>query len=509
MLVRQNALQLGNLHPQSTQLILNLLPLQTGQLPQAHLDDGIRLQLVKLESLHELFLGGILIAGRTDQGNDLVDEIHRPLQGFHNMRPFLGLVQVKQRPPGNDLHLELNVFLQHLLKGKHLRRPVHQRQQDCPEGDLHLGVGVQLIEHHLGNGILFQVDDHPHTFSAGVIHHVMNSLNALIVHQINDGLHQIELVHHIGYFTDDDPVAVAAFFNFRPGPHRDAPPAGSIRRPDAAATHDDAAGGKIWPLNILHNIRQLGVGTVDQQANGVHHLPQIMGRNVGRHAHRNTGGAVHQQIGKPGRQHRRLLPVIIEIGNKIHRVLVDVRQHIQTELAQPGFRIPIGGGRMSVDGAEVAVAVHQRIPQRKILGQTHHGVVHRGVAVGMIPSQHVTHGGGRLAEWLIRRQLILVHGIENPAMHRLESVPHIRQRPGYQHRHGILQKPLAHLLIQIHIYQLGQRGRLLLHPNHLPFRFTIGIKVNKLSYLFFQYASISRSNAGKSTMHRLGIRAKC
>ncbi len=130
---------------------------------------------------------------------------------------------------------------------------------------------------------------------------------------------------------------------------------------------------------------------------------------------------------------------------------------------------------MAVDGAEVAVTVHQRIPQREILRQPHHGIVYGGVAVGMIPTQHVAHGGGGLAVRPVGGQLILMHGVEDAAVHRLQSVPHVRQRPRHQHRHGIFQKPLAHLLIQIHFNQFGKGGRLLLHPNHLAFHFTICI----------------------------------
>ncbi len=61
---------------------------------------------------------------------------------------------------------------------------------------------------------------------------------------------------------------------------------------------------------------------------------------------------------------------------------------------------------MAVDGTEVTVPVHQRIPQREILRHTHHGVIHRGVAMGMIPPEHRADRIGALAIRLIGSQVI-------------------------------------------------------------------------------------------------------
>ena len=51
-LVGQNALVLGNLHQQRAQLVLNLLALQTAQLTEAHLNNSVRLHVVKGKALH-------------------------------------------------------------------------------------------------------------------------------------------------------------------------------------------------------------------------------------------------------------------------------------------------------------------------------------------------------------------------------------------------------------------------------------------------------------------------
>ncbi len=38
-----------------------------------------------------------------------------------------------------------------------------------------------------------------------------------------------------------------------------------------------------------------------------------------------------------------------------------------------------------------------------------------------------------------------MHGVQNPAVNRLQPVPHVRQRPGDDYRHGIFEKAFLHL----------------------------------------------------------------
>lgn len=131
---------------------------------------------------------------------------------------------------------------------------------------------------------------------------------------------------------------------------------------------------------------------------------------------------------------------------------------------------------MAVDGTEVAVPVDQRIPQREILRHAHHGVVYRGVAVRMIPAQHGAHRVGALAVCLIGGQVVLVHGVEDPAVHRLEPVPHIRQGAGNDDRHGVFEEAFLHLLLQIHRYHFHLR-RLFFHCVTIPFRVALRLQI--------------------------------
>ena len=184
-------------------------------------------------------------------------KVHRDLEGLPDVRALLRLAQVEPGAAGDDLALELDVFLQHLLQGEHTGHAAHQGQHDHAEGDLHLGEGEKLVENHLRIGVLFQIDDHPHPFPGGVIHHIVDALDPLFIRQLDDGFHQVELVYLIRDLGDHDPIpAVSMFLDIRPCADDHPAAAGGVGRPDAGVAHDDAAGGEVRPLDAIHNLRQ-------------------------------------------------------------------------------------------------------------------------------------------------------------------------------------------------------------------------------------------------------------
>ena len=158
---------------------------------------------------------------------------------------------------------------------------------------------------------------------------------------------------------------------------------------------------------------------VDDIAGAVDDLREVVRRDVGCHADRDAGRAVHQQVGEAGRQYDRLLALLIEVRLEIDRVFLDIRQHVVRQLGHAGLGITVCCRRVAVHGTEVAVTVDQRIVQRERLRHTHHRVVNRCVAVRMIPAEHITDGRCRLAVRLVRGQAVLVHRVQDTAMYRL------------------------------------------------------------------------------------------
>ena len=224
-----------------------------------------------------------------DDVDDLIGLIHHQLQTLQNVLTLFGFFQVVGGTAGDDLKLELEILLQHLLQGHYLGHTVFQRQHDDADGILQLSKAVQLVQHHLRVGAHLQVNDNAHALAVAFIIDVADAVDTLILYQLGDALDQAGLIHHVGDLPHDDALpAVLHFLYFGLAAQGNLAAAGGIGRPDAAAAHDDAAGGKIRPLNVLHQFIQLGFGVVDEVAYRVADLPQIVGRDIGGHTHRDA-----------------------------------------------------------------------------------------------------------------------------------------------------------------------------------------------------------------------------
>ena len=196
---------------------------------------------------------------------------------------------------------------------------------------------------------------------------------------------------------------------------------------------------------MLHEVGEGGLRVIQHADGGVDDLGEVVGRDVGGHAHGDTAGAVHQQVGEPGREHLGLLPGLVEVGVPVHGVLLDVPEHLVGDFAETCLGVTVGGRGVAIDGTEVAVAVHQHVAHGEVLGQTDQGVVDGGVAVGVVAAQHVAHAGGGLLEGLVRGQVVLVHGVEDAPVHRLQAVPHVGQGPAHDDGLGVFNIGLLHL----------------------------------------------------------------
>src|SRR5699024_8721852 len=96
-------------------------------------------------------------------------------------------------------------------------------------------------------------------------------------------------------------------------------------------------------------------------------------------------------------QHVGFLFGLVKVGVPVHGLLLDVGEHLTGDFGHAGLGITVGGRGVAVHRTEVALAVHEGIAQAEILRQTHHGVVDRGVAVGVIGTQHGADGIGGFA----------------------------------------------------------------------------------------------------------------
>ena len=445
-LVAEDPQEVGDALLQLLVLVLQLLPVETLQGLQAHIQNGLGLHIVQTKAGHQVFLG-VVVAG-ADDADDLVNVVLSDQQTLQQMGALLGLLQVEAGAADDDLFLELEILVDDVPQGEDLGLALvfHKGQHIDGEGGLQLGLGKEAVQHHLRIGVPLQLNDHAHAVAVGLIPDIGDTLDALVLHLISDGLDQHALVHLIGQLREDDAgAAIAELLKLMAGANHQTAAAGGVGGTDAAAAHDDALRGEVGALDVLHQVGEGGLRVIQHADARADHLTQVVRRDVGGHTHGDAAGAVHQQVGEAAGENAGLFAALVKVGIPVHRVLLDIPQHLVGDLAQTGLGVSVSGRGVAIHGAEVAVAVHQHIAHGEILGQTHQRVIDGGVTMGVIPAQHVAHAGGGLLEGLVAGQVILIHGVEDTPVHRLQAVAHVRQGAAHDNGHGVLDIGVLHL----------------------------------------------------------------
>ena len=109
-------------------LALQLLPVQALQRLQAHIQNGLCLNIVQTEALHQLLLGIVISAA--DNLDDLIDVILRDQQTLQQMSPLLSLFQIVAGPADDDFLLKRQIFVNDVPQGQDLGLVlvIHQSQ---------------------------------------------------------------------------------------------------------------------------------------------------------------------------------------------------------------------------------------------------------------------------------------------------------------------------------------------------------------------------------------------
>ena len=199
---------------------------------------------------------------------------------------------------------------------------------------------------------------------------------------------------------------------------------------------------------MLDQLIDRRVRIVEQRQARSDNLGEVVRRNIGRHADGDTGRAVDQQVRNPRRQYRRLELLAVVVGREIDSFLVDVGQHLGGDLLQPAFGVAVCRRRVAVDRAEVALAVDQRIAQRKILHHPDQRLVGGAVAVRMIFAEHVTDDARAFDVGPVPDGVRFVHREQHAAVHRFQAVAHIRQCPSDDHAHCVIEVGMPHFCFE-------------------------------------------------------------
>ncbi len=318
------------------------------------------------------------------------------------------------------------------------------------EAVLQLGVLVQLVEYHIGILAALQLDHRAHPGLVRFIADLGNAFQALLAHQLADLDQQVGLVHLIGQLIDDDGLAFTLADILEVGPrahdHAAAPGAVAFLHPGQAV--DETRSREIRRGDVFDQLLDIQLGILQQRQTGVCHLAQIVRRDIGRHANRDAGRTVHQQIGEARREHQRFVFRAVVVRPVIHRFLVQIGEQLVGDPGHADLGVTHRRRVVAVHRTEVALPVHQGITQRKILRHAHDGVVYRRVAVRVILTDHIADDTRRFLVGLVPVVGQFMHREQHAPVHRLEAVAHVRKSASHDDAHGIVQIGLAHLLFK-------------------------------------------------------------
>ena len=120
--------------------------------------------------------------------------------------------------------------------------------------------------------------------------------------------------------------------------------------------------GKSGP-GMMSRLFQREQRLLDHREQRVAYLGQIVRRNVGRHPTAMPSEPLMSRSGTCPQKLGFLIGAVV-VGFEIDSVLVDIGQHPLGEPSEARLGVAISGGRVAVDGAEIALAIDERVAQR-------------------------------------------------------------------------------------------------------------------------------------------------
>ena len=129
---------------------------------ETHVQNGLRLDFIQTESLHQgsaCFLGGLAGA---DQPDDLIQVVHGNHETFQNMCPCPGLLEIIFRTAGDHMLLVLDEIMNHGLEAHLNGLAVRDGHHVHAERHLQITVFVQVCKNLLRVRVLSKLDDGTH-----------------------------------------------------------------------------------------------------------------------------------------------------------------------------------------------------------------------------------------------------------------------------------------------------------------------------------------------------------
>src|SRR5918998_1299216 len=424
----KEVLEVVDLLPQVLVLLLDLLPLHGGEPLQAQVQDRLRLALGELEVLHQVVARRLYAARPPDSRHHLVEVEERDQQPLEDVGPRLRPLELVLRPAGDDLELVVDVVLEDRPVRERLRHAVNEGHQVHAEALLHLGVLVEVVQDDLRHRLALELDDDPHPVAVRLVAQVRDIRELALLDELGDLLQQVALVDLVGDlgYHDLGPVALD-LLGVSPGLDLYRPAPSRHRVLDAAQPDDHAARREVGPLDVLGDFLVVELGVLDECYGGVYDLAEVVRRDLGRHPHRDAVRSVDEQVRVPRRQDLGLALALVEVRDEVDGVRAYVPEHLRRHAREARLGVPHGGRRVTVDAAEVPLAIDERVAHREVLGEPGQRVVDGRVAVRMVLTDDLADDRGALAVGPVRLKAEIVHRVQDAAVYRLQAVPHVRE----------------------------------------------------------------------------------
>ena len=447
--IGKDALEFFDQSVQASKFFFNLASFHTRQLTKCHFNNGLRLNVGQSESFHQGQFGRRNGGRGLHNLHDFIDVVKRDLVALIDVCSCLCFFEIELSAANDNLLLMSNVVVENLRQVENLWLVVNKCEHIDSKGILQLGVFVELIEKNLRVDVAAIFHNNAHTVSARFVAQLGNTLDLLFLYAVCNRLAKQALVNAVGNFGKDD--ASVIFFDGRASANHNVSLACFICQTNAVNTVNGCIGGEIGTFDVFHQVVHRALGVIHTVDGSVNYLTQVVRRNIGCHTNRNTHRAVYQQIGETGREYRRLLQTVIEVGHHRNDVLIKIAHHFIGNLIKTRFGITVCSCAVTVNRTKVSVSLNQRIAHREVLRHTNHCAVNSRVTVRVIATEYVTNGGCRLAEGLGMYQTILVHCIKNTASTGLHAVAHVGECARHNNRHRVFDKGFFNLLFHTHV----------------------------------------------------------
>ena len=349
------------------------------------------------------------------------------------MQLILLLCQVEVHPAADAVHAPGRPLLQDLAHAHDSWVAAHQDIEVAGKSILQGGELEELLHQLIRVDAPLQVDGQLQAGQVRLIPHVVDlpDLAGLdqLCHLVNDGFRRGGIGNLVDFYNIFLGQIAPA------GADLEAAPAGAVNVLHGRPVIDDlTAGGKV---RRGHGGEQVMLRVPEIIDGGLADLAQVKAADLAGHAHGNAHVGGNQHIGKSGGQQAGLLHAAVIVIHEVHRVLVDVPEHLAANAGQLGLGITGGciGHIPGIDLAEVALGVHKRHQQRLIArGETYHSLIDGRVAMG-VQLHGLAHNIGAFGASAGQKSH-LEHGVQQLAMGGLEAVD-LRDGTGDNDAHGI------------------------------------------------------------------------